>query len=99
MTEPTSSPSTPPPATSIPQLPEQVDQQVLLRGWVDKKRSSGKIGFVQLRDSGVTVQLVVSRAEVDEESWEALQQMTQESTIEVVGTVESKVAARTAGMI
>ena len=48
----------------IEELPERVDESVLLRGWVAKKRSSGKIGFVQLRDGSAVVQVVISSVEV-----------------------------------
>ena len=58
---------------SIPELGGLIGQDVRLRGWVDGRRSSGRIGFIQLRDSGATVQLVISRKEVDEASWEVLQ--------------------------
>ena len=71
---------------SIPELGALVGEEVRLRGWVDGRRSSGRIGFIQLRDSGATVQLVISRKEVDEASWEALQHATQESTVAVTGT-------------
>ena len=73
--------------TSIPLLPDLLGEEVHLRGWVDGRRSSGRIGFIQLRDSGATVQLVVSRKQVDEASWTAMQQAGQESTIAVTGTV------------
>ncbi len=75
--------------TWVQHLPEHVDEEVLLRGWVAKKRSSGKIGFVQLRDGSAFVQVVVSRADVDDLSWEALQEAQQEATVEIVGTVTS----------
>lgn len=75
--------------TTIRHLPEHLDQQVLLRGWVEKKRSSGKIGFLQLRDGSGTVQTVISRAEVTDASWESLLQASHESTVRVVGKVTS----------
>ena len=75
--------------TWIVDLPEHIDQEVILRAWVANRRSSGKIGFLQLRDGSGVVQAVVSRAEVSEEAWEVLQQVTQESTLEVRGTVSA----------
>jgi asparaginyl-tRNA synthetase len=64
-----------------------VGERVLVQGWVQKHRSSGKIGFVEVRDGSGVVQAVVSRAAVDEPSWEAVKQVTQESVIRVTGTV------------
>ncbi|MCE2557062.1 MAG: asparagine--tRNA ligase [Acidobacteria bacterium] len=74
---------------SIPELGALLGEEVRLRGWVDGRRSSGRIGFIQLRESGATVQLVISRKEVDEASWEALQHATQESTVAVTGTASA----------
>ncbi|REK00999.1 MAG: asparagine--tRNA ligase [Acidobacteria bacterium] len=76
------------PSIYIARLADHVGELVELRGWVDKRRSSGKIGFLELRDgSPDTVQGVVSRKEVDESSWEAMQAATQESTVRLVGRV------------
>lgn len=61
--------------------------EVCLRGWVEKRRSSGKIGFLELRDGSGTVQAVFSKADVDEATWQAVQEVTQESTVTLTGTV------------
>lgn len=67
----------------------------MLRGWVEKKRSSGKIAFVQVRDGSGVVQVVASKADLDEAAWEAVQAAGQESVVAVEGTV--KVDARAPG--
>ena len=77
-----------PKATSIRSLPDHVGEEVLLNGWLDKKRSSGKIGFLQVRDGSGVVQAVASRANLSEEVWEAVERVTQESTVAVTGTVK-----------
>jgi asparaginyl-tRNA synthetase len=80
--------STPaPPASWIAELPSRVGARVLVRGWVQKHRSSGKIGFLEVRDGSGIVQAVVSRAAVDEASWEAMKQVTQEGVVHVTGSV------------
>jgi asparaginyl-tRNA synthetase len=78
---------TAPPRRWVRDLPAHVGERVTLRGWVASKRSSGKIGFLQLRDGSGVVQAVVSQAGVAPESWEALQAVTQESTVTVSGSV------------
>ena len=73
----------------ISDLGEHLDREVTLAGWLESKRSSGKIAFLQVRDGSGTVQAVASRADVSEATWETLKAVTQESTVTVVGTVRS----------
>ncbi|HVS65715.1 MAG TPA: asparagine--tRNA ligase [Thermoanaerobaculia bacterium] len=77
----------------ISELPRRIDQAVTLRGWVEQRRSSGKIGFLGLRDGSGTVQCVLSRKEVDDQSWEDLGRVTQESVVRVDGTVRADTRA------
>src|SRR5438874_4625880 len=62
-------------------------QEVLLRGWLYAKRSSGKLHFVQVRDGTGTVQCVVSKKDVPESAFAAAEQAPQEAAIEVRGVV------------
>ena len=41
-------------------------REVLLRGWLQGKRSSGKLHFLQVRDGSGTIQAVVSKKDVPE---------------------------------
>ena len=77
----------------ISELPRRVDQPVVLRGWVEQRRSSGKIGFLGLRDGSGAVQCVLSRQEVDDQSWEDLGRVTQESVVRVEGVVRADARA------
>ena len=72
---------------TIKHLSEHGGERVVLRGWLAGGRSSGKIAFLRLRDGSGVVQVIVSRKEVSEAAWEAAKQVTQESTIQVSGTV------------
>ncbi len=74
--------------TSIRELKQNVGQEVQLSGWIDNKRSSGKIGFLQIRTAGGAVQAVASRAELPAESWENVEKATQESTVRLTGLVK-----------
>ncbi len=78
---------------TIEKLSEHVGQEVELHGWLAGKRSSGKIGFLQVRDGTGVVQAVVSRAEVSDDAWEAVEQVTQESTVRLRGTVSEDARA------
>src|SRR5437879_4702605 len=71
----------------IDALPSLVGQSVIVRGWVMTTRSSGKIAFVVVRDGTGYLQAVVSQKEVPETTWQALATLTQETSVEVTGTV------------
>jgi asparaginyl-tRNA synthetase len=80
--------SQPIPVTSIRELSQHVGQEVELSGWIDNKRSSGKIAFLQVRTTGGVVQAVAGRKDVPEEAWADIERVTQESTVRVRGTVK-----------
>jgi asparaginyl-tRNA synthetase len=40
----------------IREVPQHIDEEVVIRGWMYNKRSSGKIHFLQLRDGSGFVQ-------------------------------------------
>jgi asparaginyl-tRNA synthetase len=61
--------------------------EATLRGWVYNKRSSGKLQFVLLRDGTGTIQCVGFKGNFTAEQFEALDKLTQESSIEVRGRV------------
>ena len=63
--------------TEIGSLKEHIGEEVEIRGWIAKKRSSGKIAFLQLRDGSGYVQAVASRKELPEEMWASLKEVTQ----------------------
>lgn len=73
---------------TIARLAGRIGDEVTLLGWVTHRRSSGKIAFVTIRDGSGSVQLVASKSDVDESSWEALQRAGQESSVRAVGTVQ-----------
>ncbi len=75
--------------TRISELPNHVGAEVSIRGWVMTTRSSGKIAFVVLRDGTGYVQGVVSKQEVAPEIWDAFRQLTQETSVEVTGSVRA----------
>ncbi len=74
-------------AVWISDLRARVGETVTVRGWVVTTRSSGKIAFVVLRDGTGTVQGVLSRKEVSDESWAAFGALTHEASVAMTGTV------------
>ncbi|HEX2164468.1 MAG TPA: asparagine--tRNA ligase [Thermoanaerobaculia bacterium] len=85
----TTSSAAAPPAAAIRHLGDHLDQVVELRGWLENKRSSGKIGFLRLRDGSGAVQAVASRADLSPEAWAEVERATQESTVRAVGRVKA----------
>jgi asparaginyl-tRNA synthetase len=75
--------------TTVKRLSEHVGQTVTLRGWVYNKRSKGKLHFLQVRDGSGIVQCVVFMKNVDEESFEAIGHLGQESSLSVTGEVKA----------
>jgi len=71
----------------IEELGPLAGSDVLVRGWVATTRSSGKIAFLVLRDGTGYLQAVLSKKEVGDDVWALFQQLTQESSVEVTGTV------------
>lgn len=65
---------------------EFVDQQVVLKGWVQKKRNLGNLVFIDLRDRRGIVQLVVN-PETPEAVRNTAESLHGEDVIEVHGTV------------
>ncbi|MBU22929.1 MAG: asparagine--tRNA ligase [Acidobacteria bacterium] len=64
-------------------------QPVTLRGWLHKRRSSGKIHFLTVRDGTGFIQSVMSKAAVGEELFERADHLGQETSLVVEGTVRA----------
>jgi asparaginyl-tRNA synthetase len=71
----------------ISEFKSHVGAEVVVRGWLHNKRSSGKLQFLILRDGSGFAQGVVAKAAVSPESWEAGEKAGQESSLEVTGKV------------
>src|SRR5205809_1874740 len=82
-----------PDAHRIEALPRLVGQTVAVRGWVMTTRSSGKIAFVVLRDGTGYLQAVLSKKDVSDAAWDAFGKLTQETSVEVTGTVRADARA------
>ena len=76
-------------AVAIRDLSRHVGARVLVQGWLYNIRSKGKLHFLQVRDGSGIVQAVMSKANVAEADFEAAKELTQESSLRVVGTVQA----------
>ncbi|MDQ0875178.1 asparaginyl-tRNA synthetase [Paenibacillus sp. V4I3] len=73
---------------TINEVKHHVGESVTIGCWLNKKRSSGKIQFLQLRDGSGYIQGVVVKSDVGEEVWEAASKLTQESSLYITGKVK-----------
>ncbi len=71
----------------IEDLGRHVGETVTLRGWLYNKTDKGKLRFLLVRDGSGTAQAVVFKKNVPEEVFAAVDTLTQESSLEVTGTV------------
>jgi asparaginyl-tRNA synthetase len=75
--------------TTIDEIAAHAGGQVTLRGWVYNKRSSGKLQFILLRDGTGLLQCVAFKGNFTADEFRALDGLTQESSLEIDGTVRS----------
>lgn len=71
--------------TYISEIAKHLGEEVTIKGWLYNKRSSGKLGFLEIRDGSGMIQGVVSKKDVSDETWENSEKVTQESSIIVGG--------------
>ena len=84
MTEPTAAP-----LATIASLSSHEGQAVTLRGWLYNLRASGKLLFPIFRDGTGTIQGIVPKAAVSEETFETLKNLSLESSVVVTGKVRA----------
>jgi len=63
------------------------EEAVILKGWLHNIRISGKIAFLILRDGTGFIQCVISKNTVGNEKFETYTRISQESSIQVYGTI------------
>jgi asparaginyl-tRNA synthetase len=77
------------PTTTIADIAAHVGQTVTLAGWVYHKTEKGKLIFIMLRDGSGTIQCVVFKKNVSEETFASAQGLTQEASLRVTGSVRA----------
>ncbi|MSU75572.1 MAG: asparagine--tRNA ligase [Candidatus Magasanikbacteria bacterium] len=68
-------------------FPRHVGEEVTIKGWLYNKRSSGPIAFLEIRDGYRWTQAVAAKASLSPDVWERVEKVTQESAVEITGTV------------
>ena len=73
--------------TYIKDVGQHVGEEIEIRGWLQNKRSSGKLRFLILRDGTGYLQGVVFKKAVSEEIFRTATELTHESSLRVRGTI------------
>jgi len=73
----------------VKDLGQHEGAEVTIGGWVDQLRVHGKVAFVVIRDGTGYVQCVLVKKELPESVWEIGTTLTQESSVEITGTVRA----------
>jgi asparaginyl-tRNA synthetase len=71
----------------IENIGEHVGKEVTVRGWLYSRTDKGRLQFLQVRDGSGFAQCVVFKKEVSPELFEAVQALTQESSLTITGQV------------
>ena len=74
----------------VEDLHSHIGHEVVLNGWVYDKTEKGKLAFIKLRDGSGTVQCVAFRPNVGDEIFARAQELTQESSVSITGTVREE---------
>ncbi len=79
-----------PPIIEISNAGGHVGEEVSIRGWLYNKRESGKLLFPLIRDGSGIMQGVVVKKEVSPEVFSRVKSLTQESTLQVTGSIRQE---------
>ncbi|HYZ86190.1 MAG TPA: asparagine--tRNA ligase [Bryobacteraceae bacterium] len=74
----------------IDEASKHVGEEVSIAGWLYNLRKSGKIAFPQLRDGSGIMQCVAVKAEIGDELFDRVKDLTQESSIVVTGKIRAE---------
>ena len=84
------------PCVYVSEVGKYEGREVTVRGWLYNIRSSGKIIFPIFRDGTGLLQTILVKNAVQPEVFEAARALTQESSVEVTGTVRKVPEGKTA---
>jgi asparaginyl-tRNA synthetase len=73
----------------IEEIGRHEGEEVTIKGWLNNRRSSGKIHFLIVRDGTGFIQAIMSKAAVGEELFKAADHLAQETSIILTGTVRA----------
>jgi nondiscriminating aspartyl-tRNA synthetase len=84
--------------TPIAELPQKLDEQVRIRGWVNALRDQKRVQFIVVRDETGMAQVVLPKGESPSELNERISALTPESAVTIVGTVKADERVNLSGL-
>lgn len=75
--------------TTVEDVGQHEGEEVVIKGWLYNKTDKGKLQFLLIRDGTGIIQAVGYQDDLSSESFEAIQRLTQESSIVVTGRVRA----------
>ncbi|MHA1649449.1 MAG: asparagine--tRNA ligase [Candidatus Helarchaeota archaeon] len=80
------------PETSIAEIfrKKPISQEVHIRGWVYRRRKSGKILFLLIRECGAVLQCTFEEKIIGRTNFEKATKVTIESSVEIIGTIREE---------
>ena len=72
---------------SVKDIAQHDGEEVTVQGWVYKRTGKGKLAFLLVRDGSGFVQCVAFKGDLDEELFETISRIPQESSVIITGTV------------
>src|SRR4029450_8848022 len=82
------------PRITVADAGKHVGEAVQIPGWLYNLRKSGTIAFPLLRDGTGIIQCVAVKAELPEELFDTLKNLTQESSVVITGRVRAEQRAQ-----
>jgi len=84
--------------TLIVELPQKLDEQVRIRGWVNALRDQKRVQFIVVRDETGMAQVVLPKGEPPSELNERISALTPESAVTIVGTIKADERVNLSGL-
>src|SRR5512138_2456115 len=72
---------------SVSQISKYVGQEVTLKGWVYNRTDKGKLCFLLVRDGTGFIQCVAFKGDLDEQLFDRIMRLPQESSVKITGAV------------
>ena len=81
--------------SQVSDVPKKIGKEISLRGWIHRKRESGGIIFIVIRDRSGIVQAAVKKDNISDSAWQEATNASIESSISIKGIVKEDSRAPT----